>query len=348
MLRVTMLVLTLALVGSGTLLAPGTAQAIAQEATPEHCQATTADENRAIVQRWYDAIDAGDVEAFDDVMAPVVVQHAADFANAHDLDDVKANFGPFLAAFPDLHHEIDEAVASDDYVAIRVIGQGTHQGEFMGIPATGNDVSWSAIAIYRIECGKIAEHWSEVDAIGRLQALGAIPEIIPPVAATHPPSASNVLATPTRECVETTEAENEALVRRWFDIWNTGAFDLTAEVLHPDHVHHGSLHRATTGSEARVESLSEVRKAFPDYTVAVDLIFSEGDRVAVRWTATGTHEGDYRGAPATGASTSYTTNSLFRAECGVLVEGWAEADLLSWFQQLGLIEWPPAATPVAD
>ena len=148
--------------------------------------------------------------------------------------------------------------------------------------------------------------------------------------------------------MQTTEAENEDLVRRWFDVWNSGDFDLTGDVLHPDHVHHGSLHRATIGSDARVTSLSEVREAFPDYNVAVDLIFSEGDQVAVRWMATGTHEGDYRGAPATGNTTSYTTNSLFRVECGTLVEGWAEADLLTWFQQLGLIEWPPAATPESD
>lgn len=332
----------------------------AQDATPAaDCPATTEEDNQAIVMAWYDAIDAGDVEAFDDVLAPVVVQHAADFADAQGIEDVKTNFAPFIAAFPDIHHEIDQVVTDDDFVAVRAIGQGTHQGDFSGIPATGNEVTWSSLAIYRIECGKIAEHWSEVDAIGRLRQLGAFEmpagssRAAAPNATPHTlmTDAGAAVSTPAA-CPDTTEEENEALVRRWYDeVYNQANFDNIGQMMASEYTKHGVLDRDTTTAQEQEEDMRENRTALPDLGLTVELILTDGDRVAARWTASGTHEGPWVGVEPTGATITWTGNTIFRIECGRLTEQWSESDTLSVFEQLGVIEWPPTdsvASPAAD
>jgi predicted ester cyclase len=68
-------------------------------------------------------------------------------------------------------------IAEGDKVVQRWTFRGTHQGEFMGIPATGVQVILSAIEIFRLADGKIAEQWVEADNLGSLQQLGVIPAL---------------------------------------------------------------------------------------------------------------------------------------------------------------------------
>jgi predicted ester cyclase len=78
--------------------------------------------------------------------------------------------GDFLSAFPDLRYTFDKFIAKDDYV---VTATGTQKGPFAGRPSSGRTATWTGINIFRIECGKIAEVWSEVDAVSRAQQLSA-------------------------------------------------------------------------------------------------------------------------------------------------------------------------------
>jgi steroid delta-isomerase-like uncharacterized protein len=320
---------------------PSATALAAAQGTPEACAPTTPDENEQVVRDWYAAIDARDIDAFDDVMAPVIVQHAADFADAKGLDEVKANFGPFLAAFADFHHEIEDAVAADDLVAVRVQGRGTNVADFMGIPATGEEVTWTSLAFYRIECGKIAEHWSEVDAVGRLQNLGAIPELIP--AAEVDAAADSTTASPAADCAPTTPEENAALVSQWLEAVNAEGSDAVGAAVH------GAIARAT-GASTTSDLVAAVNEGFPDLQVTEDMVFAEGDRVAVRWTGTGTHTGTIQDIPASGNPVSFTANSIFRVSCGEIAEVWIEADLLAVLREIGALTWPPApaATPQAE
>jgi len=77
--------------------------------------------------------------------------------------------------FPDVQATVDELLADGDRVIERTSAAATHTGDFNGILATGNKVVWTEIHIYRMENGKIAEMWSEVDLLGLLVQLGAIP-----------------------------------------------------------------------------------------------------------------------------------------------------------------------------
>jgi predicted ester cyclase len=80
-----------------------------------------------------------------------------------------------LAAFPDLHVQLDDMVADGDKLVSRYTVHGTHDGELMGIPPTGKQVSIGGIAIDRFEDGQSVEHWEVFDQMGMMQQLGVIP-----------------------------------------------------------------------------------------------------------------------------------------------------------------------------
>jgi len=80
-----------------------------------------------------------------------------------------------LAAFPGLRFETQHFIAEDDLVVSRVTAQGTHRGEFMGVPASGRHVDFQLVDTFRLSGGKIAEQWAFLDVLGLLQQLGAIP-----------------------------------------------------------------------------------------------------------------------------------------------------------------------------
>jgi predicted ester cyclase len=79
------------------------------------------------------------------------------------------------AAFPDFAYTIVDSIAEGDKVVMYLTARGTQNGEFMGIPATGKEASWSEVHICRLEGGKLAEHWIVADQLGMLQQLGVIP-----------------------------------------------------------------------------------------------------------------------------------------------------------------------------
>ena len=80
-----------------------------------------------------------------------------------------------FSAFPDLDLQVDQFITQDDLVAARVSLRGTHRGEFSGVPATGNDVAFESVEIFRLAGGKIAEQWVLMNTMGLFQQLGAIP-----------------------------------------------------------------------------------------------------------------------------------------------------------------------------
>ena len=129
--------------------------------------------------------------------------------------------------------------------------------------------------------------------------------------------------------------ENKALVRRWFqEVWNNGRADAIDEMLSSDAVVYG-LGADLRGPAAFKPFHSAYRTAFPDVTIQLDEIVAEGDLVAVRWSATGTHRGPGLGIAATGRPVRFTGMGFVRVKEGKLVEGWNNFDQLGMFQQIG-------------
>lgn len=75
----------------------------------------------------------------------------------------------FASAFPDFRYEVEDVIAEADKVAVRDVSRGTHQGDFMSVPATGNRVTMEAIHVCRLSEGKLAEHWVARDDLGMMR-----------------------------------------------------------------------------------------------------------------------------------------------------------------------------------
>ncbi len=114
--------------------------------------------------------------AFDEVLHADVVDHNPGPSQSPGIRGIREYFEMLYGAFTDHHLSVEDVVAEEDKVALRVTFRGTHVGEFMGIPATGREVEITAMDIFRIEGGKIAELWSETDVLGLMWQLGVIVE----------------------------------------------------------------------------------------------------------------------------------------------------------------------------
>jgi steroid delta-isomerase-like uncharacterized protein len=114
----------------------------------------------ALVTESIEAFNAGDTERLLAVVAPDIVIHFAELEEPlHGLETWQQGFELMRRAFPDLEAQIDDVVAADDRVAIRVTFRGTHTGEFQGIPATGRTIRYVSHEFYRVRDGLIAEEW---------------------------------------------------------------------------------------------------------------------------------------------------------------------------------------------
>jgi steroid delta-isomerase-like uncharacterized protein len=109
---------------------------------------------------WDKAWNQGDQAAIDDLYAADVVIHTAAPGTPAGIEGVRHSINGFRAAVPDLHFTQEEVMVDGDMVANRWSMTGTQQGEFMGMPATGEKTTTSGLAMVRVANGKIAEIWS--------------------------------------------------------------------------------------------------------------------------------------------------------------------------------------------
>ena len=134
------------------------------------------DANCALVRRFIDEIfNAGQFDGVAEILTADYVHHdptTQEFGSG--IEGFKRLIGYYRDAFPDLTITLDDQFGGGDRVVDRWTGQGTHQGELMGIPGTGRPVSAMGISIHRIVDGRIAETWNVYDAAGMLRQLGVI------------------------------------------------------------------------------------------------------------------------------------------------------------------------------
>ncbi len=135
------------------------------------------EENKAIVRRFLEGIfSQGNPDVVDELADPNFVVHdPSSEAGDVDAQGVKGPIAWSHSAFPDLRVTVEDQVTEGDKVATRGTLRGTHQGEMMGAPATGNRVTFTGIQTDRIAGGKIMESWSNWDTLGMLEQIGAVP-----------------------------------------------------------------------------------------------------------------------------------------------------------------------------
>jgi steroid delta-isomerase-like uncharacterized protein len=128
----------------------------------------------------YDLINAGDIDGFGELLAEDFVEHEEMPGLEPSKEGVKQLFHMYRAAFPDLRMEPQDVLVSGNKAVARVRATGTHQGEFLGMPATGKSVDVQLIDITRFgDDGLAREHWGVFDALALMQQLGAIPQTPP-------------------------------------------------------------------------------------------------------------------------------------------------------------------------
>ena len=245
---------------------------------------------------------------------------------------LRAIFG----AFSGFQTTIEEQVAQDDLVLGRWSQNFTNTGPYLSFPASGKDVHITGMTITRVRNGQIVEEWEGRDAVGLLVQMG----VIQPLGALEGGDGWSE--------DKAVVNNNEAIARHFFyEGWNGGDLSVVDEVVAADFVNRVPMKGQAVGPKGLKQLIAAWRNGFPDMSVVIDLVFSEGQKVAVRWTLTGTHRGTFLAIPPTGKTVMVPGITLFRIENGKIKEAWEHWEQAGMRMQLGLVHFPeyPGGTP---
>lgn len=139
--------------------------------------------------------------------------------------------------------------------------------------------------------------------------------------------------------------QNKALVRRVVEeAWNRGNLEVIDEIFAPDYMEHILRPGQEPGIEGYKSRVSTMRAAFPDLVSEVKDLIAEDDRIALRYTLRGRHDGELAGIPASGQRMSSDGMVFARFQDGRIVERWQVHDDLTLLQQIGGLPAAEAAT----
>ncbi len=140
------------------------------ELTPEF----DANITRQISRIWEEIWNQGLLDASDEVFSPDYVGHLP-MMEVHGPEQFKQLVAAYRNAYPDVHLTVEDLFVVGDRVAVRWVSRGTHLGEMMGIPPSGNQIEIMGISLFRIADGQVTEEWEGFDTLKMMQQIGAIP-----------------------------------------------------------------------------------------------------------------------------------------------------------------------------
>jgi steroid delta-isomerase-like uncharacterized protein len=291
------------------------------------------EENKAIIGRLSELWNTGNLAIADEAFDADFVNHDPNNPEVTNLESYKGLVAAIRPGFPDLHVAADDLIAEGEKVAFRWTINATHQGELMGIPATGTQVVWTGITMARFADGKVVEMWWSHDTLGLFQQLGVIPPMGREDFTWGTPS--EVTGDPGDP-----DANKKIFYRTINDFWNQGDVGVVDDLYATDYLGHdpAGLHGATL--EEFKQSAAGLFTAFPDFHLILNDEVVEGDKIAKRWTVTGTHRGEFMGIPPTENHITIKGISFYRIADGKIVETWWSSDALGMLQQLGVIPPP--------
>jgi predicted ester cyclase len=128
------------------------------------------EKNKELIKSFIDEVfNNHDVVAIDNYIAANLTDGAG-----KTPESFKKSLTALFSGFPDLHVKIEHILAENDFVLVFLIFSGTHKGQFEGMQPTNKPVKIRSADLYRIENGKIVEHWDVVDSLDLLKQTGAI------------------------------------------------------------------------------------------------------------------------------------------------------------------------------
>ena len=135
-------------------------------------------DNKSLVHRWFEEVwNQGREKTIDELLGANIVAFGLGEGGTevHGRAEFKYFFSNLRSAFPDLHITIEDTLGERDLVAVRILVEGAHKGDGLGIPATGRKIRVSGICIIKISDGQLVVGWNSWDQLGMLQQLGVIP-----------------------------------------------------------------------------------------------------------------------------------------------------------------------------
>lgn len=137
------------------------------------------EENKAIVRRFYEEVmNQGDVHLLDDIMAPDFKDHGETlFGSPEGRATLKLGIITTHNTLSNLNVQLHDVIADGDLVGVRGTMRCIHQGQFLGVAPSGNELSWTGLALFRVVDGKLVERWFNSDGLSIVQQLGIVPPL---------------------------------------------------------------------------------------------------------------------------------------------------------------------------
>jgi steroid delta-isomerase-like uncharacterized protein len=298
-----------------------------------------ASRNRDIVERYFSQIlNDGNLALVDELFAEDFQFHITTLPLPVKGREGEKGFVTGLrTGFPDIRFRIDHLIEEGDKIYARWSLTGTHDGNFLGIPPTGNRVVDQGGDIFHFVDGRCKEIWVNEDSLGLMRQMGVLP---PPPGGEPPPQPTQRPSIPpaTRKM---TPAENKAIVRRYFDeIMNDANERSIEELISPNFLFTIPTHGPALGPAGEKAEVEMHHTAFPDVHFTIEDEFADAERVAIRWVARGTHLGPFLGIPATGKRFWIDGMGSYHIVDGKMVENQVNEDSLNLLIQVGAIQLP--------
>jgi predicted ester cyclase len=302
---------------------------------------STSDEAKEIIRRWNEeGWSGGRYELAHEIISPNMQVHGAGGqAVGMGPDGLIDLIKTWRTAFPDGRMEIDDLIVEGDTVAIRNTWYGTQTEEFYGIPPSGNKVAVTSVGIDRVQDGLVTEGWGELDMVGMMQQLGALPVVGPGAVAKGGDPTWGLTRSTAGEEAGSPEANKKLLLRLVEALGNadeTSARELVDADSFTDH----SPGWGTGSFDSVLETHRTLWEAMPDLFFDVDEsnMVCEGDQVAAHSVVRGTHSGNaLYGVEPSGKELVWTHSDFVRIAGGKVVERWSATDMLTLFQQAGVL-----------
>ena len=278
----------------------------------------TLEQNKEICRRLLlEAWGNGNYKAINDLVSLKCRLHDPAFPSLEPgAESLKQHIRTLRESFPDLTATCDDIVAEKNEVVIHWTCHGTNRAKFLDHPATNRSVMVSGTTIHRVEDGKVVELWVDWNLQALLDQLG----------------------------LGMTEMEaNKAVARRFVDeIWNRKKPDMISHFVSEDYVRH-SPSGILKGPRGLRQDYDTYVTAFPNCHLQIEEMVCEGDKVAVRYTVTGTQSGKLMDVPASGKLVSFSAIRLLRIAKGKIAEESVAWDRLTLMQQIGAVSEPARA-----
>jgi predicted ester cyclase len=233
-----------------------------------------------------------------------------------------------LSAFPDISSTIDLLISEFDFVVARATSKATHSGQYLNIVPTGKAYEWNETHIFKIDNGKIAEHFPEIRLEKLLWQISGKGDgfIAPPKSplstfiALMMKSLSRLYFNTNNENLSVIENNKSVIGKYVQEFKNEQKFAVFPKLFSYKFSHHFNFPERTNGMDSFVSVGQTFLSAFPDVEVDLQRILAEGDLVVEQNKVFATHRGTFNGIKATGTKVSWTEIHIYRLMNGKIIE----------------------------